>query len=181
MKRHPRFAVENTETTIQCGECHGKGYGSVAGFDGNERVDCTNCDGFGGWEYVAIDMEMIATVAEIETYLGAPVAPASTPMPLPVHPGMTVEFFDTGVRRAFANDLSISRTSRDSVVAVSSTTDADTYYTVTRETCTCVGHERVGRCLHRAFAIWHWWVCECDAVAVAAHPAPVEINLPVAA
>jgi len=112
------------------------------------------------------------TVEDVEEFLGETAvvaAPVATLLPAIMHTGMDATFFDLGVKRAFANELSISATGRDSIVVVSSTSDPDTYYTVTRETCTCVGHERVGRCLHRCFALWHWWVLECDAVAEAAH------------
>ena len=72
------------------------------------------------------------------------------------HPGMSKEFFDTAVGRAMMAELAIQKTARASVVAVGSSTDADVAYLVTRTECGCKGHERFGRCMHRAFAI-AWW------------------------
>jgi len=174
---HSEFAT----SILSAGEppLNGEVCSSVCGFDGSERVDCTNCDCFGGWEWVEVDVDALIeaeeTAVEVETFLNAPVA---TPMPLPVHEGMSAAFFDDGVRRAFANDLSISRTERTSVVAVSSTVDPDTYYSVTSTSCTCVGHAKVDRCLHRAFVCFLLCLEACDAVAeaahLAAHPVPVE-------
>jgi len=177
---------------LKCQGCSGEGYNRMS--TGGRLSDwwalnCKECDGTGETPataeeialldamtadfaaemevvYAERDAEVAATVADAETFMG--VAPA-TPLPAIVHNGMDAAFFDLGVKRAFANELSISATSRASVVAVSSTSDPDTYYQVTRETCSCIGHERTGRCLHRCYAIWHWWVLECDAVAIAAH------------
>lgn len=155
---------------VTCYTCKGKGYFAVQGFDGNERMEC-ECDG--GFVLIGLTDEQIAALDAVETLLDVErhinPAPVATPLPAIVHSNMTPAFFDTGVRRAFANELSISRTARESVVAVSSTSDADVSYLVTRETCECLGHAKTGRCLHRCFAIWHWWVLECDAVAAAAH------------
>lgn len=72
------------------------------------------------------------------------------------HPGMSKDFFDKAVGRAMMADLCIQRTARASVVAVSSSTDADVSYLVTRTTCGCKGHEQHGRCMHRAMAIAFW-------------------------
>lgn len=72
------------------------------------------------------------------------------------HPGMSKQFFDAAVRRAMDAELPIQKTSRASVVAVGSRTDADVSYLVTRTTCGCRGHQEHGRCLHRALAI-AWW------------------------
>lgn len=72
------------------------------------------------------------------------------------HPGMTKDFFDRAVHRAIMADLCIQRTARASVVAVSSSTDDDVSYLVTRTSCGCKGHEGHGRCMHRALAI-AWW------------------------
>jgi hypothetical protein len=72
------------------------------------------------------------------------------------HPGMTKDFFDRAVGRAMMADLSIQRTSRASVVAVSSSTDADVSYLVSRTDCGCKGHQQHGRCMHRALAIAFW-------------------------
>jgi len=182
---------------LKCQSCHGKGYTAVCGFDGNERVNCGNCNGTGTIEFVVTDFEAMEievlgmtaeaynAIAAVETFLGvAPVAPTATAMPMPVHEGMSAQFFDDGVRRAFANDLSISRTATASTVAINSSVDPDVYYSVTATSCTCVGHARVGRCLHRCFALFYWWLAECDAVAEAAHRAahPVEVEaLPIAA
>ncbi len=160
---------------LTCSQCRGKGRERWYDFEGSTWKPCTNCDGTGTIEVVVTDwdtyeaevMAAAATVEAVEEFLGA--SPVATPLPAIVHSDMSAEFFDAGVRRAFANELSISRTSRESVVAVSSTSDADVSYLVTRETCECIGHAKTGRCLHRCYAIWHWWVLECDAVAEAAH------------
>jgi len=138
-------------------------------------VECRECVGTGetpatAAEIAELDAMVAATVVEIETEMGvASAAPITTSMPMPVHPNMSPEWFDNAVRRAFNAELSISRTSRASVVAVSSATDCDISYLVTRETCQCSGHRSVGRCYHRALACWYWWVLDCDAVAENAH------------
>lgn len=151
------------------------------GFDGLDDLGpCPACTGAGEIELTADEeaimrtflaacdasVEAGETVRAIETALR--LAPA-TPLPALVHADMTKEFFDAGVRRAFTHELAVARTSRASVVAVSSSRDADVSYLVTATECQCEGHRRVGRCLHRCLAIWFWWVAECDAVAVAAH------------
>jgi len=174
MQQFPRFAVQNSVDRIQCRACHGKGYGSVQGFDGNERVTCTECKGYGGWEWVepvevdvALDAEL--TVSDVERHIN--------PTPIAIdHPNMTPIWFDRAVKRAFDAELSISRTSRASVGAVSSSADADISYLVTRETCECRGHQSAGRCYHRAFAIFFWWVRSFDVVTV-----PVEVEELIAA
>jgi hypothetical protein len=83
--------------------------------------------------------------------------PAITASTKPAHPGMTPAFFDAAVRRAFDAGLCIQKTSRASVVAVSSSTDADVSYLVTRETCSCAGAKNHGRCFHRALYLWWVW------------------------
>ena len=172
---------------LTCTQCRGKGYYGVDGFDGRERVNCEDCTGTGTIEFVVTDwdayeIEVLGMTAEaynaiaaVEEFLGvAGAVPVATPMPMPVHPNMSVTFFDNAVCRAFNAELCIQATNRASVVAVSSASDADVSYLVTRETCQCSGHRSVGRCYHRALACWHWWVLECDAVALAALPVPVE-------
>lgn len=72
------------------------------------------------------------------------------------HPGMSKEFFDKAVGRAMMAELAIQKTSRASVVAVASATDADVSYLVSRTECGCVGHKNHGRCMHRALAIAFW-------------------------
>lgn len=69
------------------------------------------------------------------------------------HPGMSKEFFDRAVQRAMMAGLCIQRTGRASVVAVSSSTDPDVSYLVSRTGCGCRAHAQLGRCTHRALYI----------------------------
>lgn len=69
------------------------------------------------------------------------------------HPGMTKQFLDAAFHRAMLADISLSKTARPGVFAVSSTQDDDLYYLTTRETCSCIAGQRLGRCCHRALAI----------------------------
>lgn len=138
------------------------------GFDGwDDRGACPTCHGAGEIELtaeeeavmrqflanVAASVEACQTVADVEGYLAAPVVARALAVD---HPNMTPAFFDTAVKRAMDAGLCIQTTGRASVVAVSSATDADVSYIVTRDTCTCKGHEHHGRCYHRALAI-AWW------------------------
>ena len=71
------------------------------------------------------------------------------------HPGMTKQFLDAAFHRAMLADISLSKTARPGVFAVSSTQDDDLYYLTTRTECSCAGHRSVGRCLHRAMVcVW---------------------------
>lgn len=165
---------------IDCGNCT-RGRIVEEGFDGRTARQCRECHGAGEIELTADEtaimesflaacaagVEAVETVAEVSEFLGAQ-APA-TPLPQLVHEGMDAEWFDRAVRRAFDRELTIAHTSRASVVAVSSSRDADVSYLVTATDCQCEGHRHGGKCMHRAYAIWHWWVTECDAVAIAAH------------
>lgn len=160
---------------VDCTNCQ-NGRLIEAGFDGRTGRECPACGGAGEIELdaeesaimesflaaCAADLETVETVADVETFLGAPVAPVT---PLPVHPNMTPLFFDRAVKRAFDAGLSISRAVAPGTVAVSSGTDDDTYYLVTRETCQCAGHAGLGRCYHRAFYLWFVWCQECDRLA----------------
>src|SRR5262245_57170643 len=91
--------------------------------------------------------------------------PVITASNRPEHVGMTPRFFDDGVRRAFEAGICIQRTSRASIVAVSSSTDADVSYLVSRTSCSCEGARRHNRCLHRAFACFYFWCLEQDHIA----------------
>lgn len=169
---------------LDCEKCQGKGRIKEFDFDGCTMRECRVCDGRGEIELTreeedlmvaflaacAASVEACETVQEIEETLR--LAPA-TALPAIVHEGMTKEFFDAGVRRAFSHELTISHTSRASVVAISSSRDADVAYLVTATECQCEGHRRVGRCMHRCLAIWWWWVLECDRVAAIATPEPI--------
>lgn len=172
---------------IDCTNCR-NGRIVEEGFDGRTARQCGECKGTGEIELtreeeaimerfladIVAQEEAMATVAEVETFLGAS-APA-TPMPMPVHPNMSAKFFDAAVKRAFDAGLSISATGRADTVAVNSGTDPDVYYLVTLDTCECAGHAHLKRCWHRAFYCWFRWVQECDAIA-----ASVTVAEPIAA
>jgi hypothetical protein len=165
---------------IDCETCTGKGKTIETGFDGKDGRQCGTCHGAGEIELTreeeaimlafladcAASLDGAATVADVERFV-------NTPLPLPAHPNMTARFFDAAVKRVHDAGLSISRTGTPDVVAVSSGTDDDTYYTVSRDTCTCIGGTKLGRCYHRAYALYYWWLMECDAVAAAATPEPI--------
>lgn len=72
------------------------------------------------------------------------------------HPGMSKVWFDNAVKRAMDAELCVQGTSRASVGAVSSATDPDVSYLVTREACSCKAGVQLGRCYHRA--LWIAWL-----------------------
>lgn len=131
------------------------------GFDGwDDRGPCPDCQGAGEVELsreeeaimrafladCAASLDAADTVADVERFVRQPAVDVD-------HPGMTPTFFDQAVKRAMDAGLCIQRTARASIVAVSSATDADVSYLVSRTSCGCKGHQYHGRCMHRALAI----------------------------
>ena len=68
-------------------------------------------------------------------------------------PGFDSESFAAFVMRAKAAQLRTRPGNIPGTVMVQSGS-SDASYAVTRESCTCQGHQRVGHCYHRAYAIW---------------------------
>jgi hypothetical protein len=68
-------------------------------------------------------------------------------------PGLEREQFVAFVDRAKAAQLRTTPAGTPGTVLVLSGS-SDVRYQVTRGSCECIGHQRVGRCWHRAYAIW---------------------------
>lgn len=76
------------------------------------------------------------------------------------HTGMTTSWYVEAINRAITDGCRIQPQTKINAqrkqVFVSSGSDADIYYIVTRDSCTCDGHLHAGRCKHRALAISHF-------------------------
>jgi hypothetical protein len=83
------------------------------------------------------------------------------------HPGFTPRSFDLAVHKAHMIGLRIADHA-GGIVFVTSATKPNRVYRVSRTVCTCEAHKRVGRCCHRAYAIF-----EHDCLGGACRPANV--------
>jgi hypothetical protein len=68
-------------------------------------------------------------------------------------PGFEREQFVAFVDRARETQLRTTPAGTPGTVMVLSRS-CDARYAVTRQGCMCQGHQRIGRCYHRAYAIW---------------------------
>lgn len=70
------------------------------------------------------------------------------------HTGMSRDFFIRSVKKALEQNASVYRGPSPRIGLVPSSERNGQFYTVNKTWCSCLGHERMGRCWHRAFYIF---------------------------
>lgn len=70
------------------------------------------------------------------------------------HTGMSRDFFIRSVKKAIESEASVYRGPSPRIGLVPSSKGDGQFYTVNKTWCSCLGHEGMGRCWHRAFYIF---------------------------
>lgn len=154
---------------MECQNCSGKGHIHSTELFRGRRVDiglhCHSCEGTGQVGAAAavdetyadrleaaLDALMVEQMAEMDAE--AEMAASFTVAGKVVHaPGFTADQLAAFVARAREAQLRTAPAGTPGTVMVQSGSSSASY-AVTRSSCSCRGHQSVGRCYHRGLCIW---------------------------